>query len=111
MKPILKNASDYLLLVAGVALIVLSLSSLTQPTHAQSSTCNMNPPRQCIYDVLESYCEHVGACSTPTCSCVDVFFGHPGCCYVEIGTIVEGYPCMAQGCTTFKKCCLGSCHN
>jgi hypothetical protein len=111
MKTSLTRLCDYISLAAGIALLTFACASFTQSATAQTSTCRANPPRNCIWDVVDSFCQHVGACSSGTgCGCVDALpFTRP-CCYVEIGTI-DSSSCPQSGCTTFKKCCLGNCHN
>ena len=110
MKEIRKYATDLLLLTVGSLLLLIAFNT-SQSVSAQN-TCVANPPPGCIWDVIDSFCTHVGACSTPQgCTCVDVFMGSNGCCYVEIGEIVPGGNCKITGCTTFKKCCLDGCNN
>jgi hypothetical protein len=91
------------LMAAGVLLLVLSTSALVR------AGCAATPPRGCMWEVLDTYCEHVIYCSNGTSSCIDNLPGQVGCCYVEIGSIIEGGACRAQGCTTFKRCLMGTC--
>jgi len=110
MQGIRKYTFDVLLLAVGILLLVAAFSG-SQRVNAQS-TCVANPPPGCIWEVIDSFCTHVGACSTPQgCACVDILMFSNGCCYVEIGEIIPGGNCKITGCTTFKKCCLGTCNN
>ena len=110
MQRIRKYTLDVFLFAVGILLLVTVFSG-SQQVNAQS-TCVANPPPGCVWDVIDSFCTNVGACSTPQgCACVDALPGQNPCCYVEIGYISPGDTCKANGCTTFKKCCLGNCHN
>jgi hypothetical protein len=112
MTVVRRITSDFLLTTVGTVLLVLAGCIFFSTSVSAQSTCVSNPPRGCIWEVIDSFCTHVGACSTLNgCGCVDIFMFSNGCCYVEIGTIIDGGSCRAQGCVTFKQCCLGNCHN
>lgn len=110
MKTIRRNFLDYLLLVIGIVLLIQAVSSFSR---VSAGYCVANPPPGCSWEVVDSFCQKVVSCTTPEgCVCVESASPDPnfGCCYVEIGSIIEGGGCRAQGCTTFKKCCLDECH-
>ena len=110
MQQIRKYTLDVILLAVGLLMLSMAFSGV-QRVNAQA-TCVANPPPGCVWDVIDIFCTRVGACSTSQgCACVDALPGQNPCCYVEIGSIVPGDTCKANGCTTFKKCCLGNCHN
>src|SRR5215207_5377869 len=109
MKTIRRNFLDYLLLGVGIVLLVQAFAI----ARVSAGYCVANPPPGCTWEVDDSFCQKVVSCTTPE-GCVCAESASPsstfGCCYTEIGTIIEGGTCRAQGCTTFKKCCLDSCH-
>jgi hypothetical protein len=109
MKLFLRVSFYSVLMGAGMLLLVLGLSLIVRT--AKASSCFAQPPRGCSWEVIDSYCTHVEYCHQEppgTRGCIDILFGQVGCCYVEIGTLIDD-GCPQQGCTTFKRCLLGTC--
>lgn len=104
MTEFLRGHAYTLVLLTGLLFLIFGTSKIVQAQY-----CNATPPPGCSWEVIDTYCAYVVWCTNGTSYCFDNFPGQVGCCYTEIGTIIEGGTCRASGCTTFKRCYMGTC--